>query len=85
MSDIAVSTVYPNYFVLHLSLQPSSLFSLFSKMLFFKTSPEYKRKRRDLTQSYDKNPFIHRKKQKQRDNTKKRHQKLRLHNECGRT
>ena len=43
-------------------------------------------KGRDLTQSYDKSPYTHRKK-KTKNNvaTQKRHQKLRLHNECGLT
>ena len=41
-------------------------------------------KERDLTQSYDKSPYTQKSK-KQRDNTKKRHQKLRLHNDCGPT
>ena len=42
---------------------------------------EVREKGRDLTKSYDKSPYTHRKIQKQRDNTK-RHQKLRLHNDC---
>ena len=39
----------------------------------------------DLTQSYDKTPYTNRKIRKPKDNTHKRHQKLRLHNDCGPT
>ena len=39
----------------------------------------------DLTQSYDKTPYTNRKFENQKDNTHKRHQKLRLHNDCGPT
>ena len=38
----------------------------------------------DLTQSYDKTPHTNRKFENQRT-THKRHQKLRLHNDCGPT
>ena len=38
----------------------------------------------DLTQSYDKTPYTNRKFENQRT-THKRHQKLRLHNDCGPT
>ena len=38
----------------------------------------------DLTQSYDKTPYTNRKFENQRI-THKRHQKLRLHNDCGPT
>ena len=38
----------------------------------------------DLTQSYDKIPYTNRKLENQRT-THKRHQKLRLHNDCGPT
>ena len=38
----------------------------------------------DLTQSYDKTPYTKRKFENQRT-THKRHQKLRLHNDCGPT
>ena len=39
----------------------------------------------DLTQSYDKTPLYQQKIRKPKDNTHKRHQKLRLHNDCGPT
>ena len=38
----------------------------------------------DLTQSYDKTPYTNRRFENQRT-THKRHQKLRLHNDCGPT
>ena len=47
-------------------------------------SSNQREKGRDLTQSFDKSPYTDRKIQKQRDNTK-RHQNLRLHNDCGPT
>ena len=40
------------------------------------------KKDRDLTQSYDKSPYTHKNFKRQWDNTK-RHQKLRLHHDCG--
>ena len=43
-----------------------------------------KRKKGDLTQSYDKTPYTNRKFENQ-TTTHKRHQKLRLHNDCGPT
>ena len=42
-------------------------------------------KGRDLTQSYDKSPDTDRKIQKATRQHKQRHQKLRLHNDCGPT
>ena len=39
-------------------------------------------KGRDLTQSYDKRPYTHRKIQKATWQHKKRHHKCRLHNDC---
>ena len=44
----------------------------------------YREKEGDLTQSYDKTPYTNRKFENQRT-THKRHQKLRLHNDCGPT
>ena len=41
--------------------------------------------RRDLTQSYEKNSYIHRQIQTASWQHEKRHQKLRLHNDCGPT
>ena len=43
-----------------------------------------RKKEGDLTQSYDKNPYTNRKFENQKT-THKRHQKLRLHNDCGPT
>ena len=39
----------------------------------------------DLTQSYDKTPYTNRKFENQMTTHTKRHQKLRLHNDCGPT
>ena len=44
----------------------------------------YREKDRDLTQSYDERPYAKRKFNNQLI-TQKRHQKLRLHNDCGPT
>ena len=44
-----------------------------------------KRKGRDLTQPYDRSPYTDRKIQKATWQHKERHQKLRLHNDCGPT
>ena len=47
---------------------------------------EEREKGRDLTQSYDKSPYTRKKKNpKSNVTTHKRHQKLRLHNDCGPT
>ena len=40
-------------------------------------------KGRDLTQPYDRSPYTDRKIQKSTCQHKERHQKLRLHNDCG--
>ena len=45
---------------------------------------EEREKEGDLTQSYDKTPYTNRKFENKRT-THKRHQKLRLHNDCGPT
>ena len=52
----------------------------YSELVYFATVVT----ERDLTQSYDKNPFTNRK-FKNQVTTQKRHQKLRLHNDCGPT
>ena len=45
---------------------------------------ELREKEGDLTQSYDKTPYTNRKFENKRT-THKRHQKFRLHNDCGPT
>ena len=57
----------------------------FSEYMFIELYQVIKRKGRDLTQSYDKNTYTHRKIQKATRQHKKRHQKLRLLNDCGPT
>ena len=54
------------------------------KFQIFHVAAITREKEGDLTQSYDKTPYTNRKFENQRT-THKRHQKLRLHNDCGPT
>ena len=53
-------------------------------LTFYKLRSRQREKEGDLTKSYDKTPYTNRKFENQRT-THTRHQKLRLHNDCGPT